>query len=1042
MPWSGVAPNQTFTRTDGTRTGTQVWQEADGAGVDIVAPDHDVHDQDLADGIASALKKDGGNQPTANLPMAGYKHTGVGDASAKDQYATVKQHASDAGAYCSVGGTANAITLTTGFSLSSIPVGSRLTFKAASTNTSAVTVEVDGLTAVAVVRNGDGAALSQGEIRADAFYTIRRDSSNYKLTSGTATAGSADVYARITPVGTVIPWPTATIPAGWLECDGSDVSRTTYAELYAAIGTTYGVGNGTTTFNIPDYRGVFLRGHANGSANDPDRATRTNRGDGTTGDAVGTAQADATRAHSHTVSVSGTTSTDGAHAHSVAEAQGSTFVQNNEADTSVFNSNSTVSTSTNGSHSHSVTATGTAAATTGNETRPINKAVKWIILANPAAASASGLGLAGFAYTWDSGTTDADPGTGKLRWNNASASSATAIYVSETDGYSADLGAVLQSLPINTRLHIFKVGSPGTYAQWSMGATATDAGDYDKLLSLTYIGGDGTFANGDSIAVVPFFAGATGSTGAAGSDGGIRWTFDSSTTMADPGTGEFRVNNATYASITALAFSALTGEATNPDFSDQITTWDDSTTTSDRGQITLRNAAGTAQVVLSVTGAITDNSTWLEIPVAHVASSGTLSGTVYVSFSRTGNAGAGSGDVSAGSNFGTDNRVIRSDGTLKGVQASGITVDDSDNVSGVVALTMTSALTMSEIAAPSTPASGKVVIYPKSDGKLYIKDDAGTETDLSSSGGSGSPSVPQGRLTLSTGVPVMTTSVTGATTIYYTPYVGRYVPLYNGTTWTMTDIGGELSQTTSDSTKSPAAVTTNSNYDLFVWSDSGTYRCTRGPAWSSDTSRGTGAGTTELERVNGILVNKIAITNGPAAQRGTYVGTVRTNGSSQCDFIFPTIATTPVAGAFNVWNMYHRRTVIGTLGDSTATWTYNSTTWREIAGNTTARCAFVIGIEEDAVDCKMTGFSTSASTGDFALLGFGVDSTSAQSGVAGSHVNTASNSSPNSTAYYASTFLGYHYIAMIERVTAAQTATIFGQSVSTQVTAAVYTLQM
>jgi microcystin-dependent protein len=47
---------------------------------------------------------------------------------------------------------------------------------------------------------------------------------------------------------------------GWLKCNGAAVSRSTYAVLFAAIGTLYGAGDGTTTFNLPDYRGEFLRG--------------------------------------------------------------------------------------------------------------------------------------------------------------------------------------------------------------------------------------------------------------------------------------------------------------------------------------------------------------------------------------------------------------------------------------------------------------------------------------------------------------------------------------------------------------------------------------------------------------------------------------------------------------------------------------------------------------------------------------------------------------------------------------------------------------
>ena len=52
--------------------------------------------------------------------------------------------------------------------------------------------------------------------------------------------------------GIIVPWSTASVPAGFLECDGAAVSRTTYAALFAVVGTTYGVGDGSTTFNVPD----------------------------------------------------------------------------------------------------------------------------------------------------------------------------------------------------------------------------------------------------------------------------------------------------------------------------------------------------------------------------------------------------------------------------------------------------------------------------------------------------------------------------------------------------------------------------------------------------------------------------------------------------------------------------------------------------------------------------------------------------------------------------------------------------------------------
>lgn len=62
------------------------------------------------------------------------------------------------------------------------------------------------------------------------------------------------------PSGVVLPYGGASAPTGWLLCDGAAINRTTYAALFAVIGTTYGVGNGSTTFNIPNTQGVFLRG--------------------------------------------------------------------------------------------------------------------------------------------------------------------------------------------------------------------------------------------------------------------------------------------------------------------------------------------------------------------------------------------------------------------------------------------------------------------------------------------------------------------------------------------------------------------------------------------------------------------------------------------------------------------------------------------------------------------------------------------------------------------------------------------------------------
>jgi microcystin-dependent protein len=89
----------------------------------------------------------------------------------------------------------------------------------------------------------------------------------------------------------------STAPAGWLKANGAAVSRTTYAALYAAIGTTYGAGDGTNTFNLPDYRGYFLRGLDDGRGIDASRV-------------LGSIQDSQNLAHNHGVN-------DPAHAHGV-----------------------------------------------------------------------------------------------------------------------------------------------------------------------------------------------------------------------------------------------------------------------------------------------------------------------------------------------------------------------------------------------------------------------------------------------------------------------------------------------------------------------------------------------------------------------------------------------------------------------------------------------------------------------------------------------------------------------------------------------------
>jgi microcystin-dependent protein len=104
------------------------------------------------------------------------------------------------------------------------------------------------------------------------------------------------------PSGTIVAYGSATAPAGWLLCDGTQYSGVDpkYVALYAAIGTAYGGNSTSQVFNVPDLRGRFLRGVNNGTTNDPDAAARTaSQSGGNTGDAVGSLEGDAFASHSH-----------------------------------------------------------------------------------------------------------------------------------------------------------------------------------------------------------------------------------------------------------------------------------------------------------------------------------------------------------------------------------------------------------------------------------------------------------------------------------------------------------------------------------------------------------------------------------------------------------------------------------------------------------------------------------------------------------------------------------------------------------------------
>ena len=102
--------------------------------------------------------------------------------------------------------------------------------------------------------------------------------------------GSNGTSASPFPAGSVIYHAANTAPSGFLKADGATVSRSTYSDLFAAIGETYGAGNGSTTFLVPDLRGEFMRGWDDSRGVDGSRS-------------FGSAQADTFKAHTHGLAV-------------------------------------------------------------------------------------------------------------------------------------------------------------------------------------------------------------------------------------------------------------------------------------------------------------------------------------------------------------------------------------------------------------------------------------------------------------------------------------------------------------------------------------------------------------------------------------------------------------------------------------------------------------------------------------------------------------------------------------------------------------------
>ena len=202
------------------------------------------------------------------------------------------------------------------------------------------------------------------------------------------------------------------------------------------------------------------------------------------------------------------------------------------------------------------------------------------------------------------------------------------------------------------------------------------------------------------------------------------------------------------------------------------------------------------------------------------------------------------------------------------------------------------------------------------------------------------------RLTLTTATPVTIADVSGAANLYFTPYKGNAIALYDGSDWEIL--------TSAEVSKGLGGLTASANQDIFAFNNGGAVDL-EFVIWSTNTAR-----ATALALQNGIYVK-----SGDATRR--YVGTIRTDASSQGidTLLFR-----------HVWNYYNRVLRLLKRTEATDSWAYTTAAWRYWNNSSANAVSVLRGVEEDPVIFEVRGLVGGTSSGK---VGLGIDSSSANS---------------------------------------------------------------
>lgn len=260
------------------------------------------------------------------------------------------------------------------------------------------------------------------------------------------------------------------------------------------------------------------------------------------------------------------------------------------------------------------------------------------------------------------------------------------------------------------------------------------------------------------------------------------------------------------------------------------------------------------------------------------------------------------------------------------------------------------------------------------------------------------PTLCEGRLTTESGVGVSTSDRTAQSTIYFTPYLGSTISLYDGSHWNILNF--------SQASLSLAGLTSDALYDVFAYENSGSLALELSALWANDTTR-----TDALTTQNGTLVKNGALTR-------RFVGTIRTTSAT---------TTEDSSSKRFVWNKCNPFVRFLKVVEATDSWTYTGDAWQAANAAAGNKVEFVIGEADTMVEARALSLAKSSSgVVNYVASGVGVDSATVNSAsLRGSSIDSGAMTQVWSH-YVDYPGLGYHYLQWIERAHGTTSVTFYG----------------